>query len=108
MDAQRQKALDKAAQMLRLARDERSPAGERQAARSRIHALCRRHGFLGDEVEAALDAQLAADTPQPRQPPPAPVFGFGNAFATFGNAAPMAGRVRVQREGNTTTFEFFC
>jgi hypothetical protein len=57
----REKALVKFCKMLRMANDERTPEGEREAAKARVDALVERWSFTDVEIVAQCQRELGAE-----------------------------------------------
>jgi hypothetical protein len=60
----REKALVKFCKMLRIANDERTPEGEREAAKARIDALAERWRFTDVEIVGQCKRELSAEEGQ--------------------------------------------
>lgn len=57
----REKALVKFCKMLRIANDERSPEGEREAAKARVDALVERWRFTDVEIAGQCRREVSAE-----------------------------------------------
>jgi hypothetical protein len=72
-EEKRERTLKRLVTLMRVATDERSPEGERAAARNRCDAITKRWEFTFDELRAAIAADMRAQQPsRPAPPPPRP------------------------------------
>jgi hypothetical protein len=76
----REKALHRVAHMLKLACDERTPLGEREAATARVRALQERWRFTLAEIRLALARRRSEEHPRPAAPPRRAGPVVGRAF----------------------------
>lgn len=124
MDSDRRaKALKRLVVMMRIANDERSPEGERGAARAAADRIAERYKFPAGELRAEIERDLCAQDPARARrrasepfgrPPPQQKPDFvarpGDVFAAMGVSMPRngrssRGRVEFTEEGLTIIFE---